>query len=441
MPADDAAALDLLTAAGYALAGLALGLVASILVSVVMRMIVSRHPHARFISRRLKSRQRVFFVILGICSGISYAVLPSVAGGTVHWRDNFLHGFLVAMILLSGWMVTGLLGALEDGVIAEVREGPEAPHTRRLATQMQVINRVGSAVIWLVVIAISLFTFQGFRVIGTSLFASAGVVSIVAGLAAQSTLSNLFAGLQLAFTDAIRVGDAVVVENNTMGRIEEITLTYIVVRVWDDRRVILPSKYFTTTPFENWSRRDPQLLGEIPFALDWMTPFDALRAEFLRQVADMKEWDGRVANLQITDSSTNQLTVRALVSARNSADLGDLRAKIREGLIEWLQENAPYSFPRTRIEPHTTPAPSVEERHELIEKTEDAWERKQKADASLDEAPTQLMDMADLNVGDQVRLPKARKQTYRSANSGLRRHRRTPPPSARRRPGPTDPEP
>jgi len=397
MPTDNAAALDLLSAAGYALAGLVLGGIISITLSVIMRLVVRRRPGTVHISRRLKGRQRLLFLLLGLGFGIDYATAPSVAGGTVHWRGSFEHAFLVVAILAIGNFLTGILRAFEDSVVDKVKDVPDSPHARRVETQMQVISRVGAAAIWLCAIAAALYTFQGFRVLGASIFASAGVVSIVAGLAAQSTLSNLFAGLQLAFTDAIRVGDAVVVQTpgatgGTMGRIEEITLTYVVVRVWDDRRIIMPSTHFTTTPFENWSRRDTQMLGTVEFDLDWMVPVEAMRAEFQRILSDQELWDGRVSVLQVTDSTGGNVRVRLLVSAANSGNLWDLRCNLREGLLGWLQDQAPYSLPRVRLEPRPTSAPPLPDREEFIEEAKKLWEDKQKADESPDSMATQLLD-------------------------------------------------
>src|SRR3712207_3167437 len=165
-------------------------------------------------------------------------------------------------------------------------------------------------------------TFPGARAAGTSLFASAGVLSVVAGLAAQSSLANVFAGLQLAFTDAMR-GDDVVVVGGERGRIEEITMTYIVVHLWDDRRLILPSTYFTTTPFQNWTRRQADLLGTVEMDLDWSVPVDEMRQELTRLLEASDLWDGRVGVLQVTEATGGYVRVRALASARDAPTLFD----------------------------------------------------------------------------------------------------------------------
>jgi hypothetical protein len=194
-----------------------------------------------------------------------------------------------------------------------------------------------------------MLTFPAIQALGAGLLASAGLISIVAGLAAQTSLVNVFAGIQLAFTGAIRVDDVVVVQKE-WGRIEEITLTYVVVHIWDDRRLILPSTYFTTTPFENWTRRQSEVMGTVEFDLDWRAPVEAMRAELKKVLADTPLWDNRVGVLQITDATAGFVRVRILVSAADSASLFDLRCLIREELVVFLQQNHPTALPHVRLE-------------------------------------------------------------------------------------------
>jgi small-conductance mechanosensitive channel len=202
-------------------------------------------------------------------------------------------------------------------------------------------------VIGVLAAAAMLLTFPSARAAGASILASAGVISIVAGLAAQTSLANVFAGLQLAFTDAIRVDDVVVVEEE-WGRIEEITLTYVVVHIWDDRRLVLPSTYFTTTPFQNWTRKESAVLGSVELDVDWSVPFDAMRAELDRLLTDHPLWDRRVGVLQVTDAVGSVVRVRVLVSAPDAGALFDLRCQVREGLVVWLQRDHAYGLPRVR---------------------------------------------------------------------------------------------
>ena len=189
-------------------------------------------------------------------------------------------------------------------------------------------------------------TFPQARLAMGSLLASAGLVSVVAGLAAQSLLGNLFAGLQLAITDAIRVDDQVVINSTDSGRIEEITLTYVVVLAFDGRRILLPSKYFTEHPFTNWSRRDERQVAQLNFDLDWRAPIAAMRAQLAKFVASSSTWDGREASLVVTDAQNSLIRVRMTVSAVNSADAFNLQCHVREEMINWLQKEAPYALPR-----------------------------------------------------------------------------------------------
>lgn len=172
--------------------------------------------------------------------------------------------------------------------------------------------------------------------IGTTLFASAGVLSVVAGLAAQTSLGAVFAGLQIAFSGAIRVGDVVVLEDE-WGHIEEITLTYVVVRIWDQWRLVLPSTYFTTQPFENWTRNATEIMGTVEFDVDFTVPLHEMRAELDRLLGESELWDGRRGVVQVTDAVGGCARVRMLVSAPDSGALFDLRCAVREGMLDWLQ--------------------------------------------------------------------------------------------------------
>jgi hypothetical protein len=220
---------------------------------------------------------------------------------------------------------------------------------RRLHTQLALVRRLVNVVIIVLAIGAILITFEGVQAIGASVLASAGLVSIVAGLAAQSTLANVFAGVQLAFSDAIRLED-VVIADGEWGQIEEITLTYVVVRIWDDRRLVVPSTYFTSTPFQNWTRNSSELLGTVELDLDWRVSTAAMREELDRFLAETPIWDGRTAGLQITNAVGGFVRVRVLVSAADSSLLWDLRCAVREQLVEWVHAQYPVAIPRQRVE-------------------------------------------------------------------------------------------
>ena len=217
------------------------------------------------------------------------------------------------------------------------------------------LRRFTQGLIVLIGVAAAIGTFEAARHAMTTILASAGVISVIFGLAAQQTLGNVFAGMQLAFTDAIRVGDVVVAgEKKETGSVEEITLSYVVVHIWDERRLIVPCRYFTQTPFENWTRRASAQLGTVELKLDWSAPMALIRAKVEQLLNSTDLWDGRTWGVQVTDSTENTVTVRVLVSAKNSGHLSDLRAYMREQLISWIVAEQPWARPVQRIEPRQT---------------------------------------------------------------------------------------
>ncbi|RQW01754.1 mechanosensitive ion channel family protein, partial [candidate division KSB1 bacterium] len=202
-------------------------------------------------------------------------------------------------------------------------------------------------------IAMILMTFDKVRQIGVSMLASAGIAGIILGFAAQRSLATLIAGIQIAITQPIRIDDVVIVENE-WGRIEEITLTYVVVNIWDQRRLIVPITYFIETPFQNWTRTTAELLGTVFIYADYRLPINALRDELERIVADSPLWDKRLAKVQVTNATDKTMGIRALVSAENSSNAWELRCLVREKLIAFLQRNFPDSLPRVRLETNKT---------------------------------------------------------------------------------------
>ena len=383
-------ALDLLTIAGYAAIGFLIATVISVILTVLMRFIGRKRENLNFLSKNLRVPQRVFLALLGTGTGVLIATDPTIWKASPSWRPTFEHCFLIVMIFAAAYGMTGIIKAIEDAVIARNRNAQETPQFRRVRTQMQVIARVLIGVVWVGAGAGALLTFDQFRAIGTSLLASAGLISLVAGLAAQSSLTNVFAGMQIAFTDSLRVGDIVVADGNT-GTIEEITLTYVVMRSWDERRWIVPSTLFTSQTFENWTRLEPKLLGTVEFDLDWLVPVEAMRIELQRIVKASDLWDGRNVGLQVTDAVGGSVRLRAVVSAETSSKLWDLRCLVREELINWLQTQTVYALPRTRLEPETTTAPPPREREDFVEQLKADWEAQQhdEADAQL-KPPTEV---------------------------------------------------
>jgi len=344
---------DVLVTLGAAAAGVLLAFVLGTVISAIVRRAGRRSELARDLSRRLRRPDRAVLMVVAVW----VAVLVTTDAGTP-WRPAVEHLLLVALIVVGAWWVGAIAFVLEDSALQRYRvDTADNRHARRVRTQITVLRRLTVAVIVVCAIAAVLLTFPAARAAGASLLASAGVISIVAGLAAQTSLANVFAGMQIAFTDAIRVDDVVVLEGE-WGRIEEITMTYVVVHLWDDRRLIMPSTYFTTTPFQNWTRRAADLLGTVELDLDFEVPVGAMRTELRRLLGLTELWDERVGILQVTDAVGGLVRVRALVSAIDAPTLYDLRCFVREGLVDWLQRAAPEGLPRTRLE-RAADAPEV----------------------------------------------------------------------------------
>jgi small-conductance mechanosensitive channel len=280
------------------------------------------------------------------------------AAGDFSGRGVVLHILVILFIAAIAWLVAALVLVLEDAALARWRtDVPDNLKARRFKTQVVILRRVSVAAIIILTLGVVLMTFPPIRAVGASVLASAGLISVVAALAAQSTLGNVFAGLQLAFSDAVRVDDVVVVEGE-WGRIEELTLTYVAVQIWDDRRLVLPTSYFTTKPFQNWTRTGSAVLGTAEIDVDWSVPVEPLRAE-LRTVCEGSElWNGRVCVLQVTDAVGGMVRLRALVSANDAGALWDLRCLVRERLVAYVWEHQRDSLPRVRADV-SAPGPVV----------------------------------------------------------------------------------
>ncbi|HEY0246211.1 MAG TPA: mechanosensitive ion channel domain-containing protein [Mucilaginibacter sp.] len=219
---------------------------------------------------------------------------------------------------------------------------------RKIRTQLQFIRKIIVVLIILITLAIVLLSFDNVRKIGAGLLTGVGIGSIIIGFAAQKSLANFLAGFQIAFTQPIRIDDVLVVEGE-WGRVEDITLTYVVLNIWDQRRLILPINYFIEKPFQNWTRTTSEILGTVFLYVDYTIPVDELRTELTRLLNTSDLWDKRVGILQVTDAKENTLELRALVSARNSSQAFDLRCFIRENLIKYIQEHTSESLPKIRL--------------------------------------------------------------------------------------------
>lgn len=261
-----------------------------------------------------------------------------------------IHTLRIFMVGCLTWLLVRAVAAGEAAILRsypmEVADNLEA---RRIQTQTRVLSRVLMGTIILIGCSLVLLTFPAVRQIGTTLLASAGIIGLVAGIAAKPVFGNLIAGLQIALTQPIRLDDVVIVEGE-WGRIEEIGSSYVVVRIWDERRMIVPLTWFIENPFQNWTRRSADLLGTAFLWLDYRTPMGEVRAELERICRGEQLWDGRVCVTQVTETSETTIQVRLLVSARNSGDAFDLRCIVRERMIDFLVRQHPYALPRLRAQ-------------------------------------------------------------------------------------------
>ncbi|QNS03390.1 mechanosensitive ion channel family protein [Streptomyces xanthii] len=257
-------------------------------------------------------------------------------------------GQVLSLVLIgaTAWLVVRIATAIvESSYTRYADQHRDAARVRRVRTQITLIQRIVTAVVGVVAVAAMLLMFPSFRAAGASLLASAGIISVVAGVAAQSTLGNLFAGFQIAFGDMVRIGDTVVVDGE-WGTIEEVTLTYLAVRTWDERRITMPVSYFTSKPFENWSRGGAQMTGTVFFHLDHSAPIDAMREKLHDILRECPAWDGRNWGLAVTDTTPSTLEVRAVVTAKDADDIWTVRVTVREHLVRWLADQHPYALPR-----------------------------------------------------------------------------------------------
>ncbi|CUU54046.1 Small-conductance mechanosensitive channel [Parafrankia irregularis] len=326
------------------------GYLASLLLHQGLRRIGRHSQIVHDLAERGRRPTRFAFVLIALLTAAN-------AAAEQPWTPPTVRVLGLALIAAVAWIIGVLAFVVEDLALARYRmDIADNRHARRIRTQVTLLRRITVLVIAVIATASMLMTFPSVRVAGASIVASAGVVGIIAGLAAQTSLANVFAGLQLAFTDAIRVDDVVVVEDE-WGRIEEITLTYVVVHIWDDRRMILPSTYFTTNPFQNWTRKESAVLGAVEFDLDWSVPVTDMRAEMHRIVENTELWDGRVSVLQVTDAVGDHVRIRVLVSGKDGPTTFDLRCHVREALVDWLRRNHVPALPRTRVEIDRTPSP------------------------------------------------------------------------------------
>lgn len=341
---------DLATIAWQAGLGAAIGIVVAFVAVAILRFMGRR----RLLYREIVEFGRRPAFAVGAMTGAFLGTQVALTGLRHTKSDSTTmvvieRGVTIALIFAVTWLVVAFAKAVESTVVKGVQASENQGRANRVTTQSQIIRRVTQVVIIIAGLVSAIMTFPSVQLAMGSLLASAGLASVIAGMAARSMLGNVFAGLQLATTDAIRVDDVVVV-GDEQGTIEEITLTYVVMRTWDDRRLILPSTHFTENPFANWTRGGSQSTGTFTLDLDWRVPIASLRAELARLVAASTAWDGRQASLEVSDAVSGYVTVRVVLTGADPGDVGALKSYVREELVAWLQREAPYALPRTRVE-------------------------------------------------------------------------------------------
>lgn len=337
---------DLLWSAIILIAVILLALVCHFVIFWLLRRLARRKGAFldQALVRRGQGPARWIFPLLAALAVLPGLPLPAkLMSALEHITGLGLIAAIAWLVILSSEITSDILAGryrvdVADNLLA-----------RRIQTQFYMLHRVVVVLVSIVALSIMLMTFPAIKHIGMSLLASAGLAGLVVGLAMKGTLSNLIAGVQIAFTQPFRLEDAVVVEGQ-WGWIEEIGTMYVVVRIWDLRRLILPLSYFLEHPFENWTRTSANLLGYVYLNVDYTVPVDELRAEFRRICESTKLWKGEVCALQVSDATEHTVQLRALMDARNSSDAWDLRCHVREKLIQYLQEHHRDSLPRYRAE-------------------------------------------------------------------------------------------
>jgi small-conductance mechanosensitive channel len=318
----------------------------------LIRGVSRRRPAVLSLVAQTRGLTSLAFVTIAIALVLPLVHLPA------DLTDVLVAVLRLVFVVLVGWIA---LMAVDMGVAVYLRryslDAEDNLLARKHVTQMRVLKRAISTIVILLTAGAALMTFSAVREVGISLFASAGVAGIVAGLAARPVLSNLIAGIQLAITQPIRLEDAVIVENE-WGWIEEITSTFVVVRLWDLRRLIVPLSYFMEKPFQNWTREGSAILGSVMLYLDYTAPIDRIRAKAEEIAAASKLWDRKVVGVQVTDAKEHTIEVRVLVSAQNASAAFNLRCEVREKLIGFIQAEFPSALPHSRNETILTADPN-----------------------------------------------------------------------------------
>jgi len=335
-------------------------IVAVVLIAIILHAVtfallknmMDRNGPGRVILRRVRGPTRLAAILLALVVILPAADFqPAIAEAARRLLK-------IGMAVLIGWSAIIGINAVTSWIERKNRIDVEDNLVaRRILTQLRILRRISLIAVLILTVGAILVTFPSVQAYGVSLFASAGVAGIVLGFAARPILANLIAGVQIALTQPIRIDDVVIVQGE-WGWIEEITSTYVVVRIWDLRRLVVPLSYFIEQPFENWTRESAEIIGVVLWHVDYRAPIAEMREKLSEIVANNPLWDGKVVNFQVVDSGPVTLTVRALMSARTSPKAWDLRCEVREAMITWLRKEHPEVLPRSRAELELTPLPN-----------------------------------------------------------------------------------
>lgn len=334
-----------LVTAGTPVLAITVALLIEEIVSRVLRRLF-RESNAPVLSRVVRSgRNPVRLALAAAVALASMAALPL----RPEVAEPLARAVGILFICALGWAIAAKVGAIFDSYLNQSGRNESSLDWRRRRTKLTVFRRLTLLAILCLTVGFALMALPVVRSIGVSLFASAGVAGIVMGIAARPTIANLIAGIQIALTQPIRIGDAVIVENE-WGNIEEITSTYVVVRLWDERRLVVPLGYFLEKPFQNWTRETPNIMGSVMLYVDYSVPVADLRARLSEILRNTQLWDGRVWSLQVTDLKERTMELRAVISARDAGTAWDLRCHVREEMVKYLTERYPGSLPRERLD-------------------------------------------------------------------------------------------
>jgi hypothetical protein len=332
-----------------ALAALLALVIHSVLIRLLLRLLRDRRPHLRSFLLRTMGLTRLALIVLAL-----FVVLPA-APFDFEVESVVAKVLLVIAIGLVGWAAVIVVNMTADLYLNRFEYSADNLYARKHLTQARVLARATDTIVIVATVGAALMSFESVRHYGVSLFASAGVAGLVAGLAARPLLSNLFAGIQIAVAQPIRIDDSVQLENE-VGSVEEITSTYVVVRLWDLRRLVVPLTYFIEKPFQNWSRESTRRIGAMSLHVDYTAPVERIRAKATEIVQASPLWDGQDLKLQVTEAHERTIELRVILSARTSGDAYDLACALREKLIAFLQSEIPGALPRMRQQALSGPA-------------------------------------------------------------------------------------